>query len=263
MSPTIRTILFTRTAEYRHACIPSLIAALSSLPSLSITHTESLSELQDLLPTHDVLVLGHNTRDFLDDETLEALKRFVERHGTGVVGVHAATAGMLKDEWYANLFGARFNGHPEPQWGRVKVHYSKEDDDSPDEHFILRGLPLPSSSSVPTSAPACPDDLRSSAASRGDFPWFDEWYNFTPQPTYPPEGCRVLVSVDPSTYEGWHGDAVHVANGQVPLAWCHERKSGNTRVFYTALGHFDEAYTDSWFMGMLERGIRWTARLDK
>ncbi|KAL2201896.1 class I glutamine amidotransferase-like protein [Sarocladium strictum] len=263
MASSIKTILFTRTAEYRHACIPSLINALSSLPSLTVTHTESLSELRERLLTHDVLVLGHNTRNFLDDETLDALKEFMEREGTGVVGVHAATAGMLKDEWYANLFGARFNGHPEPQWGRVQVHYSTEESTSQEEHFILRDLPLPSASSVPTSAPPCPDALRSSQASRGDFPWFDEWYNFTPQPTYPPKDCKVLVSVDPSTYEGWHGDAVHQANGQVPLAWCHEHITGRTRVFYTALGHFDEAYTDPWFMGMLERGIWWTARLDK
>ena len=51
---------------------------------------------------------------------------------------------------------------------------------------------------------------------------------------------------------GRHGD-YH------PLAWCQEFDGG--RSFYTALGHFDEAFDDDVFMTQIYNGILWTARL--
>jgi type 1 glutamine amidotransferase len=240
-----------------------MVASLSSLASVSLTHTESSSELRVRLPSHEILILGHNTGPFLDDETLSAIKRFVERDGTGVVGVHACTSGMSECEWYGELLGAVFNGHPEPQWGKLKVHHPREESRPQKEHFILQGLPAPSSSSVPTSASPCPMSLRTSSTSRTDFPWFDEWYNFRATPRFPPKESTVLVSVDPTTYEGWTGPKGDEVDGPHPLAWCHEVETGGTRVFYTALGHFDDAYADAWFMGMLERAIWWTARRGK
>jgi type 1 glutamine amidotransferase len=44
-----------------------------------------------------------------------------------------------------------------------------------------------------------------------------------------------------------------------PLAWCREFDGG--RSFYTALGHFDEAYQDEAFMKHVLNGILWAARL--
>lgn len=263
MTSPIKALLFTRTSDYRHASIPALATSLSSLSSLSLTHTESLSELQTLLPAQDILILGHNTGDFLDDESLSAVEAFVEREGTGVVGVHACTAGMLECQWYADLLGARFDGHPEPQWGRLKVHYRSEEAKDQGEHFVLQGIPAPSPSSFPSSASPCPETLRASPDSRTDFPWFDEWYNFKPIPRFPPKGSTVLVSVDPTTYQGWTGESGDEIGSLHPLVWCHEAEKGSTRVFHTALGHFDEAYADRWFMGMLERGIWWAARRGK
>lgn len=31
-------------------------------------------------------------------------------------------------------------------------------------------------------------------------------------------------------------------------------------MFYTSLGHYNEAYRDEWFMGILQRGIEWVSR---
>ena len=259
-STPIKAILFTKTAAYRHASIPALASSLSNLPNLSLTHTEDPSVFQSQLPSQDILILGHNTRDFLDDETLEALKRFVETQEKGVVGVHACTCGMLKCDWYAEMLGARFDGHPEPQWGRVKVHH-REDGDKDAEHEILRNLPHPSLSSVPALArPPHHEYLQHTLPT--EFPWFDEWYNWSSSPNPPPpKGSIVLVSVDPTTYEGGPASGtLEETSGLHPLAWCHETRGSGTRVFYTALGHFDEAYSDPWFMKMLENGIRWTAR---
>lgn len=260
-STPIKALLFTKTAAYRHASIPALVSSISNLPNLSLTHTEDSSAFRSTLPSQDILILGHNTRDFLDDETLEAFKRFVDTQGKGVVGVHACTCGMLKCDWYREMLGARFDGHPEPQWGRVKVHH-REDGDKDAGHEILRNLPDPSLSSVPASAPPPPQEQQHLQSTLPmEFPWFDEWYNWSSSPNPPPpKGSTVLVSVDPTTYEG--GPALETVghSGLHPLAWCHETGGSGTRVFYTALGHFDEAYSDPWFIKMLENGIRWAAR---
>ncbi|KAH8178430.1 trehalose utilization domain-containing protein [Sarocladium implicatum] len=262
MTEPIKVLLFTKTSAYRHASIPALATSLSSIPWLSLTHTEDSALLQSSLPTQDILILGHNTGDFLDDESLAAVKRFTETEGKGVVGVHACTAGMLECDWYSGMLGARFDGHPEPQWGRVRLHRGEQGEA---EHTILRGLPEPSSSSVPANAPPCPSRLLHSSNQhpKTDFAWFDEWYNFTATPKFPPEESTVLVSVDPTTYEGGPSSEMVGESGLHPLAWCHEVNGGGTRVFYTALGHFDEACSDPWFMQMLHNGIRWAARVEE
>ncbi|KAG5806450.1 hypothetical protein H9Q74_008576 [Fusarium xylarioides] len=45
-----------------------------------------------------------------------------------------------------------------------------------------------------------------------------------------------------------------------PLSWT--QTVGKGRVYYTALGHFDEAYKDTWFMESLRRAVVWTAKKD-
>ncbi|MFJ2946297.1 ThuA domain-containing protein [Streptomyces sp. NPDC087226] len=74
----------------------------------------------------------------------------------------------------------------------------------------------------------------------------DEWYDFR---TNPRGSVRVLVSADETSYEGGGMGADH------PLAWCREQGAG--RVFYTALGHADEAYDDPDFRAHLLGGITW------
>ncbi|MER6349416.1 ThuA domain-containing protein [Streptomyces sp. NPDC001595] len=78
----------------------------------------------------------------------------------------------------------------------------------------------------------------------------DEWYDFR---TNPRGTARVLLCADESTYEGGTMGADH------PLAWC--REQGEGRVFYTALGHAEEAYADPDFRQHLRGGIGWAAGL--
>ena len=75
------------------------------------------------------------------------------------------------------------------------------------------------------------------------FSWKDEWYNFRDiQPD-----LHVLLQADESSYKGGTNGKDH------PLAWYHEYDGG--RSFYTALGHFDEAYTNPLFIKHIEAGI--------
>ncbi|NUP23848.1 MAG: ThuA domain-containing protein [Streptomyces sp.] len=77
----------------------------------------------------------------------------------------------------------------------------------------------------------------------------DEWYDFRRNPR---GAVRVLVRADESSYDGGGMGEDH------PLVWC--RAQGAGRVFYTALGHADEAYGDPDFRAHLLGGIDWAAR---
>ncbi|MEV0786393.1 ThuA domain-containing protein [Streptomyces sp. NPDC050423] len=78
----------------------------------------------------------------------------------------------------------------------------------------------------------------------GTWDFTDEWYEFREDPR---GRVRVLASADASSYAGGAGDG-H------PLAWT--REHGGARVFFTALGHAPQAYTDPDFRAHLLGGIR-------
>lgn len=78
------------------------------------------------------------------------------------------------------------------------------------------------------------------------WPWHDEWYNFDRNPR---ANVQVLLSVDEKSYQGGTMGADH------PIAWT--REVGKARIFYTALGHEDKAYTSATFLGHLKGGISW------
>lgn len=74
----------------------------------------------------------------------------------------------------------------------------------------------------------------------------DEWYNFkSPLPDW----SNVLITIDEASYQGGTMGADH------PISWYHEYDGG--RVFYTALGHTIETYTDPLFLEHLMGGILW------
>ncbi len=76
----------------------------------------------------------------------------------------------------------------------------------------------------------------------------DEWYDFKNVGKH----ITVLASLDESTYEGEKMEAdTH------PISWCHLYNGG--RVFYTGLGHTDEAYNDPRFYKHIEGGILWAS----
>ncbi|MEV5613684.1 ThuA domain-containing protein [Streptomyces sp. NPDC052225] len=79
----------------------------------------------------------------------------------------------------------------------------------------------------------------------------DEWYDFRSDPREADPAVRVLAYADESSYEGAE------MGGRHPLVWC--RTQGAGRVFYTALGHADEAYDDPEFRAHLLGGIDWAA----
>ena len=73
----------------------------------------------------------------------------------------------------------------------------------------------------------------------------DEWYNFrAPLPS----DVRVLAEVNKASYKGGE------MSGNHPVSWCQDFEGG--RVWYTAMGHTDESYTEPLFINHLLGGIR-------
>jgi type 1 glutamine amidotransferase len=226
----IHILVFTKTTGYRHTSIPAGVSLFQRLskthhPNLVITATEDSSVFTTSnLSTYTAIVLLQTLGpDLLSQSQLSAFRHWVQQGG-GVVAIHGAAAGMPDDVWYEKLIGAKFLSHPDPEVGALVL-------DSPEanEHFILSGC----------------------GARQG---WKDEWYNFH---THPRENEKLVVLLrgDTSSFQGGMHGHDH------PLVWCQEFEGG--RVFFTALGHFDEAYEDEWFSGMVERGLFWVARRER
>ncbi len=74
---------------------------------------------------------------------------------------------------------------------------------------------------------------------------FDEWYNFKDIQ----EGIRVVLTVDELSYTGGKNGSFH------PISWYREFDGG--KMFYTALGHTEAAYSGEFFLKHLLGGIQY------
>ncbi|EFQ25787.1 glycosyl hydrolase [Colletotrichum graminicola] len=230
-----RILVFSKTSDYRHDCISAAVSALESLGARSGLFTVDASEDAEAcitprsLAAYRTIVFLHCTGPFLNANQIGALRGYVQSGG-GFVGVHAAAAGLLEDDWYGRLIGAHFDHHPPPEEAACVV-------EDPGHFVMRRGLD--------------PGKTLTGAADVTRKRWTDEWYNFRSHPREN-KNLHILIRGDPSTFEGGAMGDDH------PLAWCQEFDGG--RSFYSALGHFEKSYEDEWFMDTIYNAIVWTAR---
>ena len=165
----MRMLAYTRTTGFRHDSIPAGVAALRNLGrdnDFEVVATEDPAAFTGAeLASFRVVTFLSTSGTVLDDDGRDALEAFV-RNGGGFVGIHGATTTEYDWPYFGTLVGARFDGHPEVQPGRILV----EDADHPStEH-------LPST-------------------------WerTDEWYNFR---TNPRPDVHVLLTSDEGSYSG-------------------------------------------------------------
>ena len=230
-----RLIVLTRTEGYRHDSIPAAADAIRVLgEAMGLEVVVPSDETPVSVTSLDyaaAVVLLSTTGDFLESTEQTAVAEFVAAGG-GLIGIHAAADAEYDWPGYPVVLGAWFAGHPAVQEATVHV--------TAPEHPAVSGLP-------------------------GTFTRTDEWYNFRPAtnaacpgPACDPfhaEGVTVLLTVDEASYEGGAMGERH------PIAWAHTPSAG--RVFYTAMGHATESYTDPTFLEHLRLGLRWAARRDE
>jgi type 1 glutamine amidotransferase len=218
--PPWRILVFTKTADFRHASIPVAIQAVQALGAqngFGVDQTEDAGAFTDAnLAGYRAVMFLLTTGDVLNDAQQAAFQRYIEAGG-GFVGVHSAADTEHDWPWYGGLVGTYFVSHPAIQQAQIDVADPRD----------------PSTAGLP------------SVWTRTD-----EWYNFASNPR---PSVHVLMTLDERTYDP--GDGAMGADH--PISWQHAYDGG--RAWYTGLGHTDGTYSEPLFLSLLLGGIRYAA----
>lgn len=214
-----RVLVFSKTAGYRHAEIPTGIAAFKKIgeqKGYTIDATEDATAFnEENLSQYRAVVFLNTTLDVLNPAQQNNFERFIQAGG-GFVGVHAAADTEYNWPWYNKLVGAYFESHPHDSNIRTA-----------DFHVVDKNHA--SMTSMPEK-----------------FSWTDEFYSFKSAEW---DTLNILLKVDESTYEGGTNGNNH------PMSWYHEYDGG--RAFYTAMGHTKESYANPLFLDHLAGGLEY------
>ncbi|WP_336922145.1 ThuA domain-containing protein [Aquipuribacter sp. SD81] len=183
-------LVFSKTAGFRHGSIEEGIAAIELLGEendFSVTATEDAAVFSEagLAPFETVVFLS-TTGDVLNASQEAAFEAYIEGGG-GFAGIHSASDTEYGWEFYGDLVGAYFLGHPANQTATVVV----EDPAHPSTDFL------------PT-----------------EWSRFDEWYSFQ---TNPRDDVHVLATLDETSYNPGTSNRMGADH---PIAWCQEVEAG-------------------------------------
>jgi uncharacterized protein len=225
-------LLFEKINGFRDS--PSVDGAHAAFVSMAtrngwtiVTTDKGSAFTPAILKKFDAVIWNNISGDVLTLSQRRAFQSYMEKGG-GFVGVHG-TAGdpVYFWDWFVDsLIGARFAGHPmSPQFQTARVQLEDK------SHPAAKDLPA-------------------------QWDVNDEWYSFKNNPRA--SGSRIIATLDESTYkpEGWGNQQLRM--GDHPIAW--SRCVGKGRVFYSAIGHLPERYSDALNVKMLEQAISWTAK---
>ncbi len=216
-------LVYTFTGDgFIHDNIEASAAALQEIGrelKVGVTVAGNPEVFESPLDDYDAIVFTNtNAEAFLTDRQREAFRGFIESGG-GFMGIHGASTSEPGWDWFVEMLGGSFIRHPRYQEFRVEVV-------DPD-HPATGHLPNPWS-------------------------WEDEcYYHRSLNP-----GNNVLLAADLSTLEDDRDkEQGEKLAGKLPLAWY--REMGNSRIFFTALGHSIAHYEDPLFREHLSGGLRW------
>jgi type 1 glutamine amidotransferase len=218
-----RVLYITYTAGFRHGSIPASQQALLDIAArsngrLEVVPSEDLSLISaENLKSFDALFFFTSGELPLSDQQKADLLQFV-RDGKGFGGAHSATDTLYLWPDYGDMIGAYFDGHPWTQTVSIDV----EDPGHP----AMQAL-------VPS------------------FKILEEIYQFR---NFSRDRVRVLMTLDTGSVD-MTAPGINRTDGDFALAWC--RNYGEGRVFYTALGHFDETWQDPRIQSMLANALLW------
>lgn len=217
-----RVLFVTHSAGFRHDSIAAAIRSLQQIAVrtgvLEITATEDTGQLTAAnLRNYDAVFFFTSGELPISAQQKRDLLEFV-RSGKGFGGAHSATDTLYTWEEYGDLIGGYFDGHPWAQEVRVDV-----------EDSAFPGM-------------------------QGVGPSFRVTEEIYQHRSFSRENVRVLMTLDTRTVD-LKAAGVNRTDGDFALTWC--RRYGAGRVFYTALGHFDETWLDARFQQVLEGALLW------
>jgi len=171
MAQRYEVLLFTKSESYpnRHDSISDgveMFKELSRANNFGLTWTAD-SEIftdHDRLNGMDVIVFMNTSGDILDSEQKEAFQQYI-RNGGNFVGIHGASYTMMEWDWYVDMLGGVWDGHP-------GIHTAIID---------VEDISHPSTAHLPER-------------------WVvtEEWYNFLRLS----DNINVVMAVDETTYSG-------------------------------------------------------------
>ncbi|TVP82686.1 MAG: ThuA domain-containing protein [Puniceicoccaceae bacterium] len=230
-----RILVYSATAGFRHASIPTAKEALTSMGEATGAYEAVVSDDPanfeiEQLQAFDAVVLLNTTQDFFmphnnqksnfseaewirlkqrHNRLVDNLVDYVEQGG-GLVGIHSATDGCYGHEAFGETIGGYFGGHPWNANHRVTIVVEDP------EHETIKPV----------------------FGDQRDFELVEEIYQFKPEP-YSRERLRVLLHLDPSRSDQPNREPNREDN-DYPVCWVQSVGSG--RVFYTSIGHNHHIY---------------------
>ncbi|HEY3706965.1 MAG TPA: ThuA domain-containing protein [Terracidiphilus sp.] len=169
----------------------------------------------------DAIVFASTTGELdMDDSQKADMMSFIKEDGKGFVGIHAALDTNYKWPEYGEMIGGWFNEHP---WMTFEAPIINEAPDFP----AVRHFP-------------------------GAFMKYDEIY----QPKeWSRDKVNVLLSLDASKLNYDNNPRVHRTDHDFAVAW--SKMYGKGRVFYSTLGHTEEAWNDPDIRKMYFEAVKW------
>ncbi|SFB27002.1 Protein of unknown function [Amycolatopsis marina] len=228
--PEFNALLFTKTAGYRHDSIPAGVALFEQLAvdhHFTLDHTEDSAVFTDAnLANYDVVIMFQTSgMVWENDEQRQAIQSYVD-NGGGIAAIHNATDMGIESEF--------------PWW----------------DELVNAGAHMPSHSPGVLEGTANVADRQHPSTKGLPDRWerAEEWYNFDQNIR---GKAHVLVTADESTYNPG-GDAMGADH---PISWC--REVGTARVWATAMGHPQGAYSEPLFVEHLLGGVRTAAGVEE
>lgn len=228
--PQKKLLYVTTSAGYAHSSRPLSREVVAKLGRDSGRFVATTTDTPELVTAEGLkgfdMVLFYTTgtmeqllaKGFTKDG-LQALIQWV-KDGHAFAGVHSATDTLADWEPYWDMLGGTFDGHP---WnaGDPPIHIDVEDPSHP------AAIPVPHK-------------------------WLiqDEIYQMK---NYSRDRVHVILSVNRSSHERQEG--AKRADGDYAVAWC--RDFGKGKVFYSALGHREDVWTNSVYTMHLLGGLLW------
>lgn len=214
-----RVLVYSGSTGYRHESIPAAVASIKSLAEKA-GYTIDTSEDPEVftaenLAQYKALVLVSNSTDPKkpESEWFQGPKR-------------DALQGFLEDgKGVIGLHAAADSHYLWGWYGRmIGGYFERHPKGTPKGVVTVVDAKHPATAKLPHTI------------ERND-----EWYYYKDfDPT-----VRVLVTIDPKTI-GENGEADVNPN---PLVWCHE--FGGGRVFYSALGHTNESWSEPYMLNLM------------
>ena len=219
-------LIVSKTGAYRHDSIAEAVPAIERLAAArgwsGVATEDSAVFDRERLARFDLVVFASSTGDIFTPEQAAAFRKWVAR-GNGVVALHAAGDGS-HPEWFARLLGSgKYVGHP----GGADQFQAGE--------LIVEDRAHPATRHLPAR-----------------WRWTEEFYSWDAPPA---ADARVLARLDESGVR--LEPRLQMGAGHALVWW---RCEGRARVFYSALGHRAEAWSDPANLALIDGAMAWAAR---